>query len=104
MPAVARANGTDGVLSPDGTGKDCAFPMNVTTGPATQGKVTADKVPVVIAGNIPSTHMKLLCKEVDKTPLMSSSKVFVTGKAIGRIGDMYGPNIITSGSSKVFSN
>lgn len=104
MPAVARANGNDGVLSPDGTGKDCAYPLQVATGEATQTKVTADYIPVVVAGDVSSLHFKVLCKEYDYAKLASSSKVSVCYKAIARIGDMYGPNTITSGSSKVFAS
>lgn len=103
MPAVARSQGADGVLSPDGTGKNCAFPMNVTTGSATQTKVTADMKPVVVQGDKPQPHPMPGCNTIDQQPLSSfSSKVSAAGKKVGRIGDMYGNNIITSGSSKVF--
>lgn len=104
MPAVARANGTDTVISPDGTGKKCAFPMTVATGSATQTRVTADKKPIVVVGDISSKHPAPGCEVDDLQKLKSTSRVSVSGKKIARIGDTYGNNTITSGSSRVFSN
>lgn len=104
MPAVARANGTDTVLSPDGVGKDCAFPVTVATGSATQTRVTADKKPLVVVGDISSKHRAPGCKADDLQKLTSSSRVSATKKKIARIGDTYGNNTITSGSSRVFAN
>lgn len=103
MPAVARANGTDGVLSPDGTGKDCGFPITVSTGANTHEKVSAEGVFVVVEGDKPAVHKRGGCKLIDIQPLTSSSRVSVRGKKIARIGDMYGDNTITSGSSRVFA-
>lgn len=105
MPAVARANGGDSVLSPDGGGYKCKFPLTVTTGTATQVKVTADKKPLVVAGDLVKPHTLPGCAATDMSKLSSfSSKVSACGSKIARIGDAYGNNTIISGSSKVFSN
>lgn len=105
MPAVARANKKDSVLSPDGGGYKCRFPLTVTTGTATQSKVTADKIPLVVAGDLVVSHSLPDCVPIDKSKLSSfSSKVSACGSKIARIGDAYGNNTIISGSSKVFSN
>jgi uncharacterized Zn-binding protein involved in type VI secretion len=106
MPAVARANGTDTVFSPDGEGPgkpNCRLPLNTNTGPATVTNVLIEGVPVVVEGDLPAAHNRTGC--IPDTQVLStfSSKVFVNGKPIGRIGDNYGDNIITSGSSKVFA-
>lgn len=104
MPSVARSGGTDSVLSPDGTGKNCAFPMTTSTGSATQSRVSAEGVYVVVDGDKPAVHNKGGCVPDPATLDKFSSRVSATGKKIARIGDMYGNNTITSGSSKVFSN
>lgn len=104
MPAVARAD-VDSVLSPDGTGKKCAFPMNTSTGSATQTRVSAEGVAIVVEGDIPKPHPMPGCTTIDMQPLNKfSSRVSISGKKIARIGDTYGNNTITSGSSKVSSN
>lgn len=104
MPAVARANGTDSVLSPDGSGNKCRFPMNTTTGTATQSRVYADGILVCVEGDIVAPHPLPGCTTIDQQALSTfSSRVFVQGKGLGRIGDMYGNNTITSGSSRCFS-
>ena len=102
MPAVARSEGTDSVLSPDGQGKNCAFPLNTFTGIHTQERVSAEGVFVVVEGDKPALHKLGGCKIDDVQPLTSSSRVSAGGKKIARIGDMYGNNAITSGSSRVF--
>lgn len=104
MPAVARANGTDTVLSPDGVGKNCGFPVTVATGSATQERVTADKKPLVVKGDKPAVHDMSACSTDPAKLDKFSSRVSATGNKIARIGDMYGNNTITSGSSRVFAN
>jgi uncharacterized Zn-binding protein involved in type VI secretion len=104
MLAIARANGTDSVLSPDGTGRKCAQPMTVSTGVATQSRVFANGILVAVIGDIVQPHPLAGCA-LDVQPLSSAStRVFVSGKGLARIGDKYGNNTITSGSSKCFSN
>lgn len=104
MLAIARANGTDTVLSPDGTGRNCAQPMTVSTGAATQSKVFIGGILVAVIGDIIQPHPLAGCI-LDVQQLSSAStRVFVSGKGLARIGDKYGNNTITSGSSKCFSN
>jgi len=104
MPSVARANGTDRVLSPDGTGKKCAFPMNTATGPATQTRVFADGILIAVIGDPVQPHPRLGCAPDTQTLSSASARVSAMGKKIGRIGDVYGDNIITSGSFRCFSS
>ena len=104
MPAVARANNADSVLSPDGTGKKCAYPLTVSTGSAMQSRVYCDGIPVAVIGDIVQPHPRAGCY-LDESALSSaSSRVFVGGKGLARIGDKYGNNTIISGSSRCFSN
>lgn len=108
MPAIARADGTDKVLSITGSGYKCKFPTTVSTGKATQKKVTAGGVPVVVEGGIVAEHKLPGCIAIDKSPLKTySSRVSVGGKKVARIADTYGEgeglNTITSGSSRVFA-
>jgi uncharacterized Zn-binding protein involved in type VI secretion len=104
MPAVARANGTDRVLSPDGTGKKCRFPMTVTTGPATQSRVFVEGILVAVIGDPVAPHPRSGCAPDTQTLSSASSRVFAMGKAVARIGDVYGDNVITSGSFRCFSS
>lgn len=104
MPAVARSGGSDSVLSPDGTGHKCRQPMTTSTGVASQTRVTSMGTPIVIQGDLVGVHNKSGCIPDVSTLSSFSSRVSATGKFIGRIGDMYGDNIITSGSPRVFSN
>jgi uncharacterized Zn-binding protein involved in type VI secretion len=106
MPPVARADGTDTVFSPDGAGPgkpQCRLPLNTNTGTATVTNVRVEGIAPVVQGDLPAPHNRTGCIP-DTQPLSTySSKVFVNGKPIGRIGDNYGDNIITSGSTKVFA-
>jgi hypothetical protein len=101
MPAVARA-GTDSVFSPDGTGYKCRFPMTTNTGPATQNRVFAMGIEVVVAGDLVGTHPKGGCVPDTSTLDSYSSRVSATGPKVGRIGDTYGDNTIISGAPRVF--
>jgi uncharacterized Zn-binding protein involved in type VI secretion len=104
MSAIARANGTDTVLSPDGTGRNCAQPMTVSTGAATQSKVFADGILVAVIGDVVQPHPRGGCSLDTQKLSSASTRVFVSGKGLARIGDKYGNNTITSGSSRCFSN
>lgn len=103
MASVARANGADSVLSPDGTGKKCRFPMTISTGAAGQSRVYADGVLVATLGDVVSPHPITGCELDTQTLSIASSRVFACGRAVARIGDVYGDNTITSGSSRCFS-
>lgn len=102
MASIARANGADVVLSPDGTGKKCRFPLTVSTGPATQSRVFADGILVAVIGDPVAPHPRSGCAPDEQTLSQASSRVFAMGKAVARIGDLYGDNVITSGSARCF--
>lgn len=103
MPAVARSGGSDKVLSPDGRAKKCRAPMKTATGSPGQSKVYAQGVLVVIQGDPVAVHPKSGCSPDTSSLSSASGKVFAGGGGIGRIGDRYGNNTITSGCSKVFA-
>lgn len=104
MAAIARANGTDTVLSPDGSGRKCRQPTTVSTGAPTQSKVFADGILVAVIGDIVQPHPRSGCSLDSQSLSVASTRVFVSGKGLARIGDKYGDNTITSGSSRCFSN
>ncbi len=101
MPAVARTG--DRVMSRDGSGKKCKSPMRTSVGQANDKSVYAGGSPIVVAGNQVAPHPKSGCVPDTSTLSSYSGTVFIGGKGIGRIGDEYGPNIITQGCPNVFS-
>lgn len=102
MPSVARQG--DSVLSIDGRGKKCAFPMETSTGEANDKMVFANGKAVVVAGNRVAPHSKKGCTPDTTVLTKFSPTVRIGGKGIGRIGDLYqGVNIITEGSPNIFS-
>ena len=101
MPSIARAG--DSVLSPDGTGKNCAYPMTTSVGEVNNKKVYANGVLIVVEGNKISPHPKGGCSLDESTLSSYSSTVKIGGKGVGRIGDKYGNNVITQGSPNVFA-
>ena len=100
MPAVTRAG--DRVISPDGSGKKCRFPMRTSVGQVNSVNVFVNSILVPITGNLVAPHPKSGCSP-DTSTLSGSSRVFVGGQGIGRLGDKYGDNIVTKGSSNVFA-
>jgi uncharacterized Zn-binding protein involved in type VI secretion len=100
MPAVTRAG--DRVISPDGSGKKCRFPMRTSVGQVNSVNVYVNGILVPVSGNLVAPHPKSGCSP-DTSTLSGSSKVFVGGQGIGRLGDKYGDNIVTKGSSNVFA-
>jgi len=100
MPAVTRAG--DRVISPDGSGKKCRFPMRTSVGQVNSVNVFVNNILVPITGNLVAPHPKSGCS-LDESTLSGSSKDFVGGQGLGRLGDKYGDNIVTKGSSKVFA-
>ena len=104
MASISRANGSDTVLSPDGTGKKCRFPITVSTGPATQSRVFADSILVAVIGDPVAPHPKSGCSPDQQKLSQASTRVFAMGKGVARIGDAYGDNTITSGSSRCFAS
>ena len=104
MPAIARANGGDSVLSPNGTGRRCGSPLQIATGVAGQSRVFADGILVASFGDVVQPHPLPGCTQIDEQTLsVVSSRVFAMGRGVGRLGDRYGDNVITSGSSRCFS-
>jgi uncharacterized Zn-binding protein involved in type VI secretion len=102
MPAVARQG--DSVLSRDGTGRNCAQPMQTSVGEVNSNRVFANGILIVVQGNKVAPHPRGGCGPDESTLSTFSSKVRIGGKGIGRIGDSYGGiNTITKGSSNVFS-
>ena len=104
MGGVARSGGADSVFSPDGSGYKCRAPLTTSTGPATQTRVTAMGIPVVVEGDQVAMHTLSGCGPDTSTLSSYSSRVSACGKKIGRIGDMYGNNIIISCAPKVFGS
>lgn len=98
---AARANGTEKVFSPDGTGYKCRVPMTTATGPATVSTVFVQGVPPVVDGDKVAPHPKSLCGPDTSGCSSFSGKVFAGGKGVARIGDSYGNNKILSGAGKV---
>jgi len=102
MPAIARGNARDSVFSLTGTGRGCRAPVRTRTGPSL-ATVTVGGFPVVTRGDMVGFHLRAGCLPDVSLLSTSSSTVFVNGKGVGRIGDLYGfDNIITSGDSTVF--
>jgi uncharacterized Zn-binding protein involved in type VI secretion len=101
MPAIARVGDT--VLSPDGAGKNCAFPLQVAIIVANDKVVRANGALIPVLNNPVPPHSKTGC-DPDTSVLTSvSSTVRIGGVGVGRIGDKYGNNIITQGSPNVFA-
>jgi uncharacterized Zn-binding protein involved in type VI secretion len=102
MPAAARGDGDDSVISKTGTGDECKKPVGTSTDECSD-KVFVEGTGVVREGDQVAAHNKAGCSNDSSTLSSFSSKVFIQGKGAGRIGDQYGgDNTITSGSSKVF--
>jgi uncharacterized Zn-binding protein involved in type VI secretion len=102
MPPVSRAG--DSVLSFDGgPGKNCPTPMTTSVGEVNGNNVYANGLLIVVEGNTIAPHPKLGCSTDTSTLSSFSSTVKIGGKGIGRIGDEYGPNLITAGSGNVFA-
>lgn len=105
MSGVARVGDT--VMSVDGSGYRCQFPMETTCGPSSgNNKVFAGGILVVVEGDPVAPHPKGGCTQDMSTLTSFSGKVRACGKGVGRIGDQYtgdSTNTITQSSSKVFS-
>jgi len=102
MPAVSRQG--DSVLSPNGSGFKCRMPLKTTVGEVNNVKVYVNSILTVVQGNKVTPHPLPGCTTIDEAALSTfSSKVFVGGKGIGRIGDLYNDNVITQGSPTVFA-
>ena len=101
MPAAARRL-TDTVLSPDGFGKDCAFPGQVSITEGNSSQVFCNTKAIPVEGNPVPPHEVSGCGPDESVLTTYSSTVRIGGLGAARIGDKYGNNIITSGSPNVF--
>lgn len=102
MPAISRVGDT--VLSVDGSGYQCGNPMETAVGEANTESVYCNGILVPVIGNKVAPHPKGGCSTDESTLSVASSTVFIGSLGIGRIGDQYGPNTITQGSSNCFSS
>lgn len=112
MPAVARKNQVDSVNCVDGTpGSDCSPTVKRCDSPSIQAtlagssNVLVNGIGVVREGDVMVPHPAPECNCPLHAPVLTafSSKVFVNGKRLGRLGDLYtAGHVISSGSSNVF--
>jgi uncharacterized Zn-binding protein involved in type VI secretion len=100
MPAAARVGDT--VLSPDGFGKNCAFPGVVSIVVGNVANVTANGLAIPVLGQPVPPHPRTGCVPDTSVLTTGSATVTIGGLPAARIGDLYGNNIITSGSTNVF--
>lgn len=99
MPAVARKSGTDSVATNHGCDGTTATLDGSTD-------VFVNNIGVVRQGDLNTEHRfgGRGCSSKHQVPLSTASAtVFVNGKPIGRLGDAYGGETITSGSPNVFA-
>ena len=76
--------------------------MRTSVGQVNSVNVYVNGILVPVSGNLVAPHPKSGCSP-DTSTLSGSSRVFVGGQGIGRLGDKYGDNIVTKGSSNVFA-
>lgn len=103
-PPIAIPTGTlpDNVLSPDGFLKDCAFPGVVPIVVGNLSNVFVNGLPVPVLTNPVPVHQVSGCAPDISVLTTASTSVFIGGLGAARIGDLYGNNIIISGSPNVF--
>lgn len=104
MPAVARKDKEDSVESPHGTGDECKTKATYHTD-AGSSDVFVNSIGVVREDDAMESHPKPGCVAHQPTLKSFSSKVYVNGKRLGRLGDAYildGTHPIKSGSKNVF--
>lgn len=100
MPAVARKSGTDSIATNHG----CTGTTATDSG---SGDVFVNNIGVVRQGDVNQTHSYTGrgCSVSHAVPLTAASpNVFANNLAIGRVGDSYSGETITSGSANVFAN
>ena len=103
MPAVARGDSVDAVQAPHGTGPNCASPEVYSTDKCSSN-VFVNGIGVVRENDAMISHSTVGCTSHAPLLLSFSSKVYVNGKRMGRVGDEYigdGNHPIISGSSNV---
>ena len=112
MPAVARKG--DMVNSSSGSGGPllfCAVPMATKVDEVNGSSVYANGKLIPVKGNKIEPHPIKYCGVDDSILAVYSPNVFIGGKGVGRVGDIYKTdsdsaeqNIIAEGSSDVFAN
>lgn len=105
MPAAARANGADSVLSLTGAGRvrrGCPSPLETATNQGSPN-VFINNNPAVRIGDLVAPHRARGCGPDTSGLTAASGRVFANNLGVGVIGGQYtGDNIITSGSGDVF--
>jgi hypothetical protein len=101
MAAIARKD--DLVNSPDGSGINCASPVATSVDEVNDKKVRANGILIPVAGNKVAAHLLTGCGPDESGLSTFSSTVRIGGKGVGRIGDVYGNNVIAAGSPNVFA-
>jgi uncharacterized Zn-binding protein involved in type VI secretion len=103
MPGAARAQTRDRVFSLTGRGRKCAFPLRTTTGVVGSIKVFVNGSQAVKLGDLVGPHLRTGCVPDLSTLTTGSSKVFVEGLPMGKLGGRYtSDNIIIAASRNVF--
>lgn len=104
MVAVARKLGVDSVRSPHGVGAECRSPATYKTDEGSSN-VFVNGIGVVREDDKMQKHPQPGCSNHAPVLKSFSSKVYVNGKRLGRLGDAYieaGNHVISSGSENVF--
>jgi uncharacterized Zn-binding protein involved in type VI secretion len=108
MPSLVRGDGIDLVLAPHGTGTFCATPTIYHTDTCSED-VFVGGYGVVREGDIMETHPMPGCAPHTPACFTYSSTVYVNGKRVARVGDVYmegggdQPHVIITGVGTVFS-
>ena len=105
MPAAARSQGVDAVLSLTGAGstrRGCPAPLETATNQGSSD-VLINGVGAVRIGDIVAPHRARGCGPDTSGLTTASSRVFANNLGVGVIGSQYtSDNTITSGSGNVF--
>jgi uncharacterized Zn-binding protein involved in type VI secretion len=103
MPGAARAEQDSRVFSITGRGRKCAFPLRTTTGVLGSIKVFVNGSQAVKLGDLVGPHPQKGCGPDLSTLTTGSSKVFIEGVPMGKLGGRYtSDNVIVSSSRNVF--
>jgi len=106
MPEAARGSGKDTVDSDTGSGYNCESSSTTSTD-ACSPNVFVNNFGSVRQGDAVASHPMTGCGSESPKLSTYSPNVFVNGLGMGRLGDDYegdGSNVISSGSSNIFTN
>lgn len=104
MPSIARQG--DKVYSLDGFQDNCGFPGTTNVGEVNTSRVYVNGILIPVAGNKVAPHNLINCDPDESTLTSASTRTFVGGRGIGRVGDKYNSmseNVIIQGSTNTFS-